>query len=147
MEEVGNEVIINGLRCRLLKHTTKHSLYTLNGMALETYEELVIAKLLVAMNIHFYHHLQIDFPIAPNSSQHALWCPDFIFAQPYRWIGLDCNGSVIIGIEAKKRHIKGKPMQKSRALCEHHGIPILLINGDHLAEYEAKGRLPLKAVA
>ena len=130
-----------------MRYTKKHSLYTLNGFVFETYEEHVIAKLLFAMDIHFYHHLQIEFPISPNSNQQALWCPDFIFAEPFRWTGPECNGSVIIGIEAKKTHIKGKPMQKSRVLCDNYGVPVIIINGNHLPEYEAKGRLPLKDVA
>ncbi len=115
-----------------------------NGIPFETYEEQVIAELLVAMKVPFYHHLEISFSDKPNSSQSVLWCPDFIFKQPFRWVGDTCNGSVIIGIEAKRRHIKGKPLQKSRALCTFYGIPILLMNGDHLAEYQEAGRLPLK---
>lgn len=147
VQRVGNEVVTNDFRCKPLRHTTKNNKYTLNGLALETYEEYVIAELLVAMDIPFFHHLQIEFPITPNSSQHVLWCPDFIFTEPFRWIGPECNGSVIIGIEAKKTHIKGKPMQKSRALCDNYGVSVLIINGNHLPEYQEKGRLPLKDVA
>lgn len=118
-----------------------------NGTPLETYEEFVIARLLDSMSIPYFHHLQIEFSPEPQSSQRIIWCPDFIFYEPYRWIGPECNGSIIIGIEVKRRHIKGIPLKKSKALCGTHDIAILLINGDHLAEYEAKGRLPLKAVA
>jgi len=147
VQRLGNEIVKNDFRCKPLRHTTKKSKYTLNGFALETYEEYVIANLLVAMGIRFFHHLQIEFPIIPNSSQHLLWCPDFIFATPFRWVGSECNGSVIIGIEAKKVHFKGKPMWKSRVLCDYYGVPVIIINGYHLPEYQEKGRMPLKKVS
>jgi hypothetical protein len=147
VQKVGIEVLMNEFRCKTLRHNTKNSPYTLNGLALETYEEYVIAQLLVAMGIRFFHHLKIEFPITPNSSQNLLWCPDFIFVEPFRWVGPECNGSVIIGIEAKKVHFTGKPMWKSRLLCDHYGVPVLIINGNHLPKYQEKGRLPLKDVA
>lgn len=143
----GNGLILNGIRCKPLRATCKHSSYSVNGILLETYEEYVIAQLLFAMQIPFFHHLQIAFPSTGTSAQNVLWCPDFIFTQPYRWVGPECNGSVIIGIEVKRRHIKGKPMKKSRALCDLHGVPIIIINGDHLEAYQRNGRLPLKHLA
>jgi len=100
------------------------------------------------MDIPFFHHLMIKFNYGTKEEpQERLWCPDFIFTKPYRWIGTPCNSSVIIGIEAKRRHIKGKAMNKSRVLCDEYAIPILILNGDNLDTYFRNGVLPLQRLA
>ena len=143
-------MIINGLVCYPIKKRREQSLYQVNGIPFETYEEFLIAELLFKMAIDFRHHLEIKFEDGPDEfgkKQEYLWRPDFVFTQPFRWIGKPCNGSVIIGIEAKRKHIKGKPLKKSRLLCNHYGIPILLLNGDNLESYSQKGALPLMRLA
>ncbi|RJO58987.1 hypothetical protein C4546_04110 [Candidatus Parcubacteria bacterium] len=145
--EAGNGFLtINGLLCKPIKCNSKRSLYTLGAMKFETHEELIIANLLVKMDIPFLHHLQFVFQ-EEEFSQPKIWCPDFIFFQPWWWVGRrPCNGSAIIGIEVKRRVIEHKVMRKSIALCERHGIPILILTGEDLAYYQEKGRLPLKPI-
>lgn len=122
-------------------------MYTVGGVQYDTHEEYLIAQLLLKMGIPFYHHLMIKFEYGSEEPKERLWCPDFIFTKPYRWIGTPCNGSVIIGIEAKRKHIKGKAMNKSRVLCNDYAIPILILNGDNLDAYFQNGALPLLSLA
>ena len=103
--------------------------------------------MLFEMGISFLHHVEFEFRSLGNGGKHAIWCPDFVFGQPLRWTGEKCNGSVIIGLEVKRSHVKGKPLSRSRSLLADKGIPILLVDRDTVVRYFQEGKkLPLKPV-
>jgi hypothetical protein len=124
------------------------TLYRFHGYFFETEEELMIARMLWEMDIPFLHHVQFVFPFSPAKSRETIWCPDFLLGYPFRWIGKEpCNGSVIVGIEIKKQYIDTVQMDKSIALCQSLGIPIVIVTRAQIAPYVEQGELPLLRIA
>ena len=144
-------VVINGKEYYRHRRGRKKPKYCLGEKYFETEEELFIAEMLEYMGIRYLHHVNFEFHIrkgkSKNIGQRVLWCPDFILDAPYRWVGETCNGSVIVGIEAKRGHIKGRPIGRSIALLKDLGIPILLVARRDIEPYYQNGKvLPLKTL-
>ena len=140
-----HSVVINGHTYYQQNRGNKSTAYMCNGQYFETIEELWIAEMLTLMGVKFMHHVNFVFRLDNHSQMERIWCPDFVFAEPYRWVGKTCNGSVIVGLEAKRSHVRGKSRLQSRALLQARGIPILLVNrGDLEPYYQTSMKLPLK---
>jgi len=123
--------------------------YYFEGIYYDTVEELWVAKMLYWMKIPFLHHVLFSFPAVNQTEdgeekeEELIWCPDFIFAYPLRWVGKICNGSVIIGLEVKRKRTNGTPRRKSRWLLATRGIPVLIISRRNIIPYKKSLELPL----
>jgi len=130
-----------------MKNKKRKNSFFFDGRYYDTEEELLVAEMLTNMGINFFHHIVFEFFANKGDSQPVIWCPDFVLEAPFRWVGKICNGSVIVGLEVKKSHIKGKPRSKSKRLLQTLGIPILLIARANVVPYYEKDmRLPLKTL-
>jgi len=137
-------VEINNVKFYPQRNGHKTTDYFFGGIYYDTEEEWLVAQMLTKMGIRFLHHVIFSFRL-DKDKQLVIWCPDFVLEKPFRWVGPVCNGSVVVGLEVKHTHIRGKPRGRSRALLASLGIPILLIPRSNIVPYfEKQGVLPLK---
>ena len=143
---MGDRIEINGEVYKPQNPGKKKTDYYYQGVFYDTIEELWVAKMLHWMQIPFLHHVKFEFYSQGVKNEKLIWCPDFIFAYPFRWVGERCNGSVIIGVEVKRTKTNGRPRRKSRHLLKARSIPILLINRQDIEPHLNKRdmELPLK---
>ncbi|MCH7492201.1 hypothetical protein IID19_01235 [Patescibacteria group bacterium] len=141
----GSSITINGTVYYQHPRGRKKTDYCYGNQYFETEEEVLIAEMLGNMNISFIHHVNFIFNLREGDQHSVIWCPDFVFAKPWRWVGDICNGSVIMGLEVKRSCIRGKPRSRSKSLLRELGIPILLVARSHVEPYYINScRLPLK---
>ncbi|MFH1366800.1 MAG: hypothetical protein ABIH38_02285 [Patescibacteria group bacterium] len=141
-------VNINGVKYKPSQQTRKKGFFVFEGVKYETIEELWVAKMLTWMKIPFFHHVVFSFFLHPDDEKETLWCPDFVLGDPHRWVGPRCNGSVIVGLEVKKRKTNGHARRRSKALLREKGIPILLVSRRDIKPFFRRDcmELPLRPI-
>jgi len=142
---MGDCIEINGEVYRTLKPVKNGKGFLYQGVYYDTVEEYWMAQMLTWMKITFLHHVKFEFYNQGKKNEKLIWCPDFVFAYPLRWVGRKCNGSVIMGVEVKRRKTSGA-RKKSRILLKERGIPIIILKRKDIKPHFNKFdmELPLK---
>lgn len=107
-----------------------------------------IAKLLRKMKIGFLHHVRFDVRYLNDEGQVKIyhWHPDFVFEKAFMWRGYNKDGTVISGIEVKKKKMGGKVQRVSDEAHQQHGVRILVVNREIILQWYRARLLPLEEI-
>jgi len=126
-----------------VQKTYRHKHFELAGMLFETVEEVLMARLLIAMRIRFMHHIR--FPIADSAV-----CPDFTLDKMFKWetnVGDPHHGKIFLNIEVKRTNAAiQRHSGKYTTLEEAYGVPTLLLSAVEITKYLHTGALPIVAL-
>ena len=139
-------VRINGRLHTALKSKKTPVSFYYRGSYYESPEELWIAKMLRKMKIRFVHHVRFEVCL-PDRSQPKLWLPDFVLERPFVWQDYKNPGTIIAGIEAKKKKKVVSAQILSDAVTEQFGLTIQVVNHKTLEEWYPARILPLEELS
>lgn len=117
-----------------------HKKWKRGGYCFETFGELCVADLLLAMKMPFLHHVEFKTSV-------GIWHPDFVFDRLYKWEEAEDGqraGIPIIGIEVKKRSGSSKKLRN--ALLSEKGLRVKYLYHGEVYRYRQQGYLPLGAM-